>query len=122
MTDGQLYARGTATMLAAWRAYARWSRGASVQRLPGVELAVFPSEPERGIYNNAVLQTVSGIEPMEAAYAAAGVERFAAWVREDDDATAAELQRRGYRFDMATRAMGMPLDDLDLPRPELELD
>ena len=32
------------------------------------------------------------------------------------------LQRRGYRFDMATRAMGMPLDDLDLPRPELELE
>src|SRR3954468_12057766 len=96
MTDGQLHTRGTATLLASWDAYARWSAGASVVRLPGVDAAGFPSHPQRGVYNNAFLHPAGGIEAMEDAYAAAGVERFAAWVHEPDTALAAELERHGY--------------------------
>jgi GNAT superfamily N-acetyltransferase len=32
-----------------------------------------------------------------------------------------DLERRGYTFDSSTRAMGMALADIRLPRPELEL-
>jgi hypothetical protein len=32
-----------------------------------------------------------------------------------------ELERRGYRLDESTRAMGMALDGLRLPRPQLDL-
>ena len=32
-----------------------------------------------------------------------------------------DLERRGYTFDMSTRAMGMPLANIRLPRPEIEL-
>jgi hypothetical protein len=48
LTDGDLYARGAATLLAAWEASARRSKGAVVVRTPGVAAAVFPREPARG--------------------------------------------------------------------------
>jgi hypothetical protein len=55
LTADDLYRRGVATLLAAWEAHARGARGASVRRHPGVAVAVFPSGPERAVYNNAVL-------------------------------------------------------------------
>jgi hypothetical protein len=58
---------------------------------------------------------------MEAAYADAGLARFAAWVHESDRAMAAELERRGYAVAETTRAMSLELSDIRLPRPELEL-
>ena len=58
---------------------------------------------------------------LEAAYAAAGVAHFAVWVHESDQAMRADLERRGYTFAESTRAMGMALDDIRLPRPEIEL-
>src|SRR5690349_21638731 len=51
----ELYARGVATLVAAWEAYARGSRDASVRHDAGATSAVFPHEPERSILNNAVL-------------------------------------------------------------------
>jgi hypothetical protein len=99
-----------------------------VRRFPGVGIAVFPNGPERAFYNNALLERdlaaherADAIAAMEAAYAAGGVTRFAAWVHEHDQAMRGELERRGYRLDESTRAMGMALDDLRLPRPQLDL-
>ena len=90
-----------------------------MKRLPGVAAAVFPHEPERAVYNNALLERDLGpgdrsdaLDAMEAVYAAAGVTRFAAWVHETDPAMRAELERRGYTLDTTTRAMGMALDDI----------
>jgi len=116
-----LYERGVATLLASWEAYAAGSAGAALHALDGASAAVFPAEPERGIYNNTVLFNGSAIAAMEELYAGAGVGRFAAWVHERDAPLAAELERRGYVLDMTTRAMGMSLDDLRVPRPELDL-
>ena len=50
-----------------------------------------------------------------------GVARFAAWVHESDEPMRAELERRGYALDTTTRAMGMDLDDIALPRPPIDL-
>ena len=83
--DANLYHRGVATLLAAWEQYAHASEGAAVHRLAGVAAAVFPTEPERSVYNNTVLKRglaasrrAEGIAAMEAAYANAGVTRYAA--------------------------------------------
>jgi ribosomal protein S18 acetylase RimI-like enzyme len=116
-----LYQRGVETLLASWEAYAEGSAGAALHRLDGVSAAVFPAEPERGIYNNALLFELDAVAAMESLYARAGVERFAAWVHESDSALAHELERRGYVLDTTTRAMGMSLADLVAPRPELDL-
>jgi GNAT superfamily N-acetyltransferase len=92
--------------------------------LPGVAAAVFPHEPERSVYNNAVLDRGArpdALDAMEAAYASAGVHRFAAWVHESDGAMCAALEARGYAVAEATRAMGMRLSELRLPRPQLDL-
>jgi GNAT superfamily N-acetyltransferase len=116
-----LYRRGVATLLASWEAYAAGSAGAALNAPDGVTAAVFPAEPERGIYNNALLFDGSAIDALEELYGAAGIERFATWVHESDAPLAAELERRGYVLDMTTRAMGMSLDDLGGPRPQLDL-
>jgi ribosomal protein S18 acetylase RimI-like enzyme len=110
-----------ATLVASWEEYARGAAGASVQRLAGVTAAVFPDGPERDVYNNAVLERAAAIDAMEAAYAAAGVERFAAWVHEGDTALQAELERRGYTVAETTRAMRMAIDELAPPPPGIEV-
>ena len=128
LTDADLYRRGAKTLLASWEEYARGATGAAVRRFSGVGIAVFPNGPERVFYNNALLERdlvaherTDALAAMEAAYAAAGVTRFAAWVHERDQAMRGELERRGYTLDESTRAMGMALDDLRLPRPQLDL-
>jgi ribosomal protein S18 acetylase RimI-like enzyme len=126
--EAQLCLRGTETMLASWDAYADGSRGATVVRLPGVAAAVFPTEPERSVYNNAVLahglgraERADALDAMEAAYASAAIARYAAWVHETDRAMRTDLEARGYRIDTSTVAMGMAVADVRLPRPHLDL-
>ncbi|HEY1294924.1 MAG TPA: GNAT family N-acetyltransferase [Chloroflexota bacterium] len=128
LTEAELYQRGIATMIASWGAYARCASDASVQRHPGVTTAVFRCEPERAFYNNAVLdrrlnavERAQAVEHMHAAYAAASVGRFAAWVHEADTAMQRDLVRLGYTLDETVRAMGLSLDDIRLPQPELDL-
>jgi ribosomal protein S18 acetylase RimI-like enzyme len=127
-TDADLYARGAATLLASWAEYARGAEDAALQQLPGVAAGVFPHAPERSVYNNALLERglpardrVIALDAMEAAYAAAGVSRFAVWIHESDHAMQHDLEQRGYRIDATSRAMGMGLDDTRVPRPQLEL-
>ena len=128
MTDVELYACGIATAVAAWEELARTSTDAAVRRLTGVTAAVFPHEPERTVYNNAVLkQNLTAderrlaLDALEETYFEVGVTRFAAWVHESDHAMRTELEQHGYTLDSSTQAMGMPLADIRLPRPELEL-
>jgi hypothetical protein len=128
MTDADLYARGAATLLASWAQYARGSAGAALQRLDGVAVAVFPSGPERGVYNNALLERDLGpaeraaaVDAMESAYRSGGVERYAAWVHESDEGMRRELQRRGYTVDEFTRAMGLSLDGISLSVPDVDI-
>jgi GNAT superfamily N-acetyltransferase len=124
MTDDDLYLRGCETLLASWEAIARGSRGARLARAAGVAAAVFPSEPERTIYNNALLDRGAAVEALdwlEAAYASAGVERFAAWAHESDEAMRAAVAARGYVLQESTRAMGMELGDIRVARPQLDL-
>jgi GNAT superfamily N-acetyltransferase len=130
ISGAELYRRGAETMLGSWVAIARGACDAAVLRLPGVAAAVFPVEPERSIYNNALLERdlapaerAAALDAMEAAYAAAGVTRFAAWTHDSDHGMRADLEARGYALDTTTRAMGMDLaEDLRLPRPALALE
>ena len=128
-TAASFYVRGAQTLVASWKAYARGAQGAAVRHLPGVAAALFPHEPERGVYNNALLERDLGdgsraaaLDALEAAYAVAGVSRFAAWTPGTDLPLRRDLERRGYTLDTSTRAMGLSLDDLDLPRPQIRLE
>jgi len=128
ITDRDLYARGTATLLASWEEVARGSSGAALLRAGGVAIAVFPEEPGRGVYNNALLDRELGttereeaVDAMQAAYSAAGIERYAAWVHDSDEGMRGELSARGFTVAESTRAMGMALDDIALPRPEVDI-
>lgn len=127
-SDAELYERGSATLLASWDEYARGAIGASLQRDVGVAVAVFPNEPERGVYNNALLdrqlamrERADALDAMEDAYANSGVDRFAAWVHQSDRPMQRDLEARGYTIDTTTRAMGMSLGDVISARPEIDL-
>lgn len=128
MTDRELYERGMATLVASWAAFARGAPDGAVTRAPGLALAIFPAGPERAVFNNALLERdlpaaarTAAIRTMEAAYAAAGIVRFAAWVHETDEPLRADLAARGYRVEESTLAMGRPLDRDLPPRPEVEV-
>ena len=111
-----LYRRGAETLIASWEAYARAAPGAHVRRLPDIAAGVFPCEPERGIYNNVIVERAAALDDVETIYGTAGVERFAVWVHDSDDATRAAVESRGYVFDSSTRAMARELADLP-PEP-----
>jgi ribosomal protein S18 acetylase RimI-like enzyme len=122
-----LYARGMATLVASWEAYSAGSNGAAVASSRGVATAVFPAEPARSVYNNALLERdldaadrAAALDAMEAVYASAGVRRCAAWVHESDEAMRSDVAARGYTLDTATRAMGMALADLRVSLPHVD--
>jgi len=124
----ELYRRGAATLVASWEEYAREATTAEVVRAAGVAIAVFPNEPERSVFNNALLEReldaderADAIDATESAYLQVGVTSFAAWVHESDAAMRVDLEQRGYTLTESTRAMGMSLDDIRLPRPEHDL-
>jgi ribosomal protein S18 acetylase RimI-like enzyme len=117
----ELYVRGCATAVASWEEDARGSDGAAVVRLLGVAAAVFPSEPERSFFNNAMLSRAAAVEPMGAAYRDAGVDRYAAWVHETDEPLIGELTSRGYALSETTRAMGMAVEDVVPVEPVAEV-
>ncbi|MCA1842124.1 MAG: hypothetical protein LC792_02840 [Actinobacteria bacterium] len=101
---------------------------ASLLRLPFMDAAIFPNDPERAVYNNAVLahgcqpiERAAALDAMESAYAAAGVDQFRAWIHETDVAMRADLERRGYHLAETTRAMGMDLGELPSVPPAIEL-
>lgn len=123
-----LLARGEETALACWAAIARDVPGARVLRRPGAGIAVFPEGAERAVYNNAILRRGldaagrrAAIDAVEEAYGAAGIGAYAAWTHESDPAMRAELEGRGYALAETTRAMGLELDALPAPPPELDL-
>ena len=117
-----------ATLIASWQRVAEGSEGASVERVQGATVGLFPAGPERGIYNNAVLER--GLDESEAAeavvaikqlYADARVDRYAVWAHESEAAAIAELIERGFGVDTWTRAMAMPLDEIATEPPRIEL-
>jgi GNAT superfamily N-acetyltransferase len=128
MTNEELYDRLAATLVASWAAYAAGSPDASIEPVPGAAAAVFPSGPQRAVYNNALLDR--GLDRSAAAeaasaiarvYADAGVERYAVWAHESDLPAIAALAQDGLHVDMTTRAMATSLAEITIPRPELEL-
>ena len=127
-TDDDLYSRGIDTLLTTWRDYARCAPGASVERLPGLSAAIFPVLPERDVYNNVVIDRhvpshglARVIDGMEQRYAAAGIDRYSAWVHDSETELARALEARGYRLDETNRAMGMDLAGLAPPTASHDL-
>src|SRR5690349_17198955 len=116
-----LYRRGTETLIASWQAYARAATDAAVHVAPGLAAAVFPHQPESGIYNNVIVEHARALDEAEAIYAAASVTRFAVWVHDSDEATRSAVESRDYVFDSSTRAMAMELAELPPERPPIDV-
>jgi ribosomal protein S18 acetylase RimI-like enzyme len=116
------------TLLASWFRYVEGSAGASIEMVPGAAVGLFPTGPERAVYNNALL--ARGLDDLQVAeavaatiqvYADAEVDGYAIWAHESENAAIAELTRRGLRVDTRTRAMAMSMHEIAVPSPEIEL-
>lgn len=123
-----MYDRGIRTLLACWGHIASGHADARVEHLPGVAIAVFPTGPERDVYNNAVLgeelsaaERRAALDAVEGTYDAAGIDQYAVWVREQESAMAGLLSVRGFRVQESTRAMGRTLDPLAGSSPDVEV-
>jgi ribosomal protein S18 acetylase RimI-like enzyme len=117
-----------ATLIASWQRVAQGSEDASVERVHGATAGVFPAGPERGIYNNAVLDrglnesaATEAVGAIGRLYAEAGVDRYAVWAHEPEAAAIAELVGCGFEVDTWTRAMAMPLEKMDAAPPRIAL-
>lgn len=122
------YDRMLANLLGSWTRIAEGTQRASVERLPEAAVALFPAGPERRFYNNSVLRrdldprgVAEAAEAIVRIYEKAAVDRYAIWVHESEEVAIAEMARRGFRVDTSTRGMAMSLDDIAVPRPDLEL-
>ena len=88
--DANLYARGTATLIASWEEYAKGAADAFVQggwpaSLPPSSRTSPSAASTTTRFSSSTYQRKSGrdaVNAMEAASANAGVDRFAAWVHE----------------------------------------
>ncbi len=128
MGERVLYGRMLANLIGSWTRIADGTEGASINRLPDVVMALFPEGPERAFYNNAVLARDLDAGAAEAAaaaalqaYDAAGVDRFAIWAHESEQAALAALDGLGLRVDTTTLAMSMSLEDVVVAAPEIDL-
>jgi ribosomal protein S18 acetylase RimI-like enzyme len=128
-TESDFYLRGTATLLASWREYARGSAGAQLVISDGFYAGVFPNEPERSVYNNVLLrrglgraERMQAIEGIRSVYSRAGVDRYAAWAHESDGPLRTELSARGFKLEEATRLMAMSLDGIELQPGEVDVE
>ena len=95
---------------------------------PEQAVAVFTQEPESLVYNNALPDLgleadarAAMLAALEEEYVESGVDRYAAWVHEGDAELRADLEDRRYVVTESTRAMGIALDELDVPRPDLDV-
>lgn len=117
-TTLELFDRSVSTLVQSWGYLAKGSPGAAVIEADGAAIAAFVHEPDREFLNNTVLargvaDLGTVLDTVERVYAEHGVERYAVWVHESEEATAHEIGARGYGYDSSTRAMAMRIADLD---------
>ena len=120
--------RGAETLLASWEQYARGATGAALHRLPALPLRCFlmirSAASTTTLWWSAISRPSSvptrsrrwrpRTRPPASPGSPPGSTRATR-------ATQSALERRGYTVDEVTRAMGMRLDEIRLPRPEIEL-
>lgn len=128
ISAGELRERQLRTLVASWSRNATGSRGATVHGEDGARICVFPAHPERDVYNNALVDrdltttlVSRAVDAIERHYSEASIDAYAVWSHESDSVTRAELKARGYRYDTSTRAMAMCLNQIAVPRPEIEV-
>lgn len=116
-TDDELRARSAVTLVESWRCLAAGSPGARIVEQDEIAVAVFVREPDRRIYNNAVMaigahDPGAALRAAAATYAEADVEQYAVWVHASDEAAARVVRAAGYEHDTSTLVMGMDVDDM----------
>jgi GNAT superfamily N-acetyltransferase len=113
----ELFDRSVATLVQSWAYLATGSPGAEVIENHGAAIAIFVHSPDREFLNNTVLRRGAGnldeiLDTVGRAYADRGVERYAVWVHESEEAVAGAVKARSYAYDSSTRTMAMPTGDL----------
>lgn len=103
-----------------WRAIAERS-GGSVWEDEDVLAAVFPTAPERSVFNSVFYEDgerlMASLDRIAAAYEQAGVRAWTVWVPEAEEPVALALADAGHLLDAEPRAMAMEISELQAPQP-----
>src|SRR5439155_5826734 len=107
------------SLRAFWLGFAPATRGGSTLELPGVAAAIVPAMPQRSVVNCVVYEDADALEaqldPLAAAYEAAGVDAWTVWVHESDDRAQGTLSAAGHVLDAEPMAQARDLDGIEPP-------
>jgi GNAT superfamily N-acetyltransferase len=99
--------------------------GGEIYQRDGVVAEIFPSAPERSVFNSVFYRDaqslIDQLDALAAAYEKAGVRAWTVWVPEADAEVAATLAAAGHKLDAEPQDMAMPLSELREPEPDPEL-
>jgi GNAT superfamily N-acetyltransferase len=91
----------------------------------GVVAEVFPSAPERSVFNSVFYSEpqalIDRLDELAARYRRAGIRAWTVWVPENDAEVARALEAAGHNLDAEPRDMAMALSELRQPEPDPEL-
>jgi ribosomal protein S18 acetylase RimI-like enzyme len=128
MDDSVLAARQLVAQRELYRSLGeRVDGGGAVARSGGVLAAVFPTRPERSVFNAVVYEDPDALlavrDELDAGYLAAGVHAWTVWVRPEHDALRPALEAAGHAFDGQPMLMAAAIAELDLEaRAALDLE
>jgi GNAT superfamily N-acetyltransferase len=108
-----------------WRSLAERS-GGSVWEERDVLAAVFPTAPERSVFNSVFYEDgerlLASLDRIAAAYEQAGVRAWTVWVPEAEEPVARALADAGHVLDAEPRAMAMEISELRAPDPDRSIE
>jgi GNAT superfamily N-acetyltransferase len=91
----------------------------------GVVAEIFPSAPDRSVFNSVFYEEseplIALLDEVAAAYRDAGVRAWTVWAPEADGAAAEALKAAGHKLDAKPRDMAMALRELPAREPDPEL-
>jgi GNAT superfamily N-acetyltransferase len=104
-----------------WRSIAERS-GGSVWEDGDVLAAVFPTVPERSVFNSVFYEDggrlLGSLDRIADAYEQAGVRAWTVWVPEAEEPVTGALAEAGHLLDAEPRAMAMEISELRAPDPD----
>jgi GNAT superfamily N-acetyltransferase len=99
--------------------------GAEIYERGGVVAEIFPSAPERSVFNSVFYRgaqaLIERLDELAALYRKAGVRAWTVWVPEDDTEVARALEAAGHKLDAKPRDMAIALSELREPELDPEL-
>jgi ribosomal protein S18 acetylase RimI-like enzyme len=116
MKNSELLERMEQSLIAFWNLLAISANGSQIVEYSGGTAAVFPSPPERDVFNNTLITNSRNFneKQLRDIYQNAGIKEWNVWFYERDTTAQAKLEASGYEYNDENYAMSVKLANLSL--------